>query len=128
MWIRRHGGKRSSGLVKVHTAPDFRPVPWHVHYHSALRGYRSKEVLNKGAGDCLATCKLESTCRPLSTNPSTRHSPDDARTGVNSSDFLASWKPDASCGQLPAQRAARTVAEGLFWPFSLVIWDALLLS
>src|SRR5262249_47379531 len=50
---------------------------------------------------------------------SNRYSPDDSRSGVNSSDFLAPWKPDASCGRLPAQRAARTVAEGLIWRFSL---------
>jgi hypothetical protein len=44
-----------------------------------------------------------------------RHSPDDSRTGVNSSDFLAPWKLDASCGRLSAQQAARTVAEGLIF-------------
>src|SRR5262245_59714834 len=42
-----------------------------------------------------------------------RHSPDDSRTGVNSNDFLAPCKPDASCGRLPAQRAAKTAARGV---------------
>src|SRR6266567_5484437 len=31
--------------------------------------------------------------------------------------FRRSCKADARCGRLPAPRAARTVVEGLIWPF-----------
>src|SRR5665811_1226774 len=48
-----------------------------------------------------------------------RDSPDDSRTGLDILDFPGSCKAKAQFGQLPSPRAARTVVEGLIWPFSL---------
>src|SRR5262249_21559705 len=49
-----------------------------------------------------------------------RHSPDDSRTGANSSGFLASLEArrELRAPTRTTQRA-RTVAEGLIWRFSL---------
>src|SRR5258708_27431591 len=47
-----------------------------------------------------------------------RDSPDDSRTGVNSSAFPAFLKDGVKCRLRPAPRAARTVVGGLIWPFS----------
>src|SRR5665811_586231 len=52
-------------------------------------------------------------------NVLSRDSPDDSRTGLDILDFLAPCKAKAQFGQLPPPRAARTVVEGLIWPFSL---------
>ena len=50
-----------------------------------------------------------------------RHSPDDSRTGVSIGVLRPCRNTDARCRRLPAVRAARTMVEGLIWPFSLVI-------
>src|ERR1035438_8530393 len=48
-----------------------------------------------------------------------RDSPDDSQTGLNIRGFPASCKIEVRFGRLPSVRAARTVVEGLIWPFSL---------